>query len=277
MINYHDNLYDYPTKEEYLIRKHEIQEQELHSERFARICKFLENNYWNRENIDLEEKLFSIVETYGIEDHLINKPNLKIRQSRFQRYKKLQEFLSTLDLKTISSNIFLTNAFQLVISSYSHCVEIYNELLIQISNTMDFDDKTKKFEISWDIPKILEEFIPLRVQDCVGIPYYRPQDYKVSYIDILDKEHKYVYQDYNKYVDKSKKLAEDIYLLQMNLLTNSFPGELFNSCFEFETPDSYKQIIATYYLKLSDILENNGIQEVAQGLEQGTVLKKVRK
>lgn len=277
MTNYHGNLYDYPTKEEYLIRKHEIQEQELHSERFARISQFLEDNYWNRENMDLEEKLFSIVGTYGIEDHLINKPNLKIRQSRFQRYKKLQEFLSALDLKTIDSNIFLTTAFQLIISSYSHCVDIYNELLIQIANTVDFDDKTKKFEISYDIPKILEEFIPLRVQDCVGIPYYRPQDYKVSYIDILDKEHKYVYQDYNKYADNTKKLAEDIYLLQMNLLTNSFPGELFNSHFMFDTSDRYKQMLVTYYLKPSDILENNGIQQVVQSLEQGPVLKKVRK
>lgn len=267
MENKNDNLYNYPTKEEYIMNKNEIQEKELHSERFATISKFLDNNYWNRENVDLEKKLFSIVGTYGIEDNLINQSSSKKRLSRFKRYKKLQEFLASLDLKTIDSNIFLRTALRLVESSYSHCVTVYNELLIQMSKTTIEDDKVKKFQISCDIPKALEGFIPLNVQEHVGIPYYRPQDYKISYINILDKEHEYVYEDYNQYANKIHRLAEDIYLLQMNLFTNSFPGDLLNSQFQFYMPDEHTQMIVTYYLKPNDILKNNGIQHILESFE----------
>lgn len=262
-----NNTYEIPTKEEYLRNKRERQEKELHSERFAEINRILKDNYWNRENVDVEEKLFSIVGSYGIEDNFLYKSNSEKRLHRFKRYKKLQEFLTSLDLKTISSNIFLRTALQLMEASYSHCVAIYKELLIQISKTTIFDDEIKKFEITCDIPRALEGFIPLSVLENVGIPYYRPQDYKISYIDVLDKEHKYVYEDYNKYASKIKQLAEDIYLLQMNLFTNSFPGDLFNSQFIFYMPDKYTQMIVTYFLKPNDLLKNNGIQCILEEFE----------
>ena len=49
---------------------------------------FLTNNYWNRENKELEEKLFKIIGTYGLEEDMFDKSSEHHKSVRTKRYEK---------------------------------------------------------------------------------------------------------------------------------------------------------------------------------------------
>ena len=118
---------NYPTKEEYLAEINRIQNEELNSDRYVKIRKSLENHYWNRENKNLEEELFKIVGTYGLDDSLINKSDEYQKSVRLKRYAQLKKFFKGLSEEQINSNIFLKIANLYMKISVEECKEMISQ------------------------------------------------------------------------------------------------------------------------------------------------------
>lgn len=200
---------NYPTKEEYLAEINRIQSEELNSDRYAKVRKSLENHYWNRKNKDLEEELFKIVGTYGLEDYsLINKSDEYQKSVRLKRYAQLKRFFEGLSEEQINSNVFLkiTNLYMKI--SVKEC----NEMISQL----DLENPGKCFRAEYFIPETTQKHLPDYVNTQCAVLYYDPSAYKTDYVDVLDSSHINVYRDYNDFVRKITKLAEDIYFLELN-------------------------------------------------------------
>lgn len=205
-----------PTKREYFENIRKIQESELKSDRYASAYSFMnDNNYWNRENIALEEELFKIIRRYGIEDCGFNMSDHYIKNIRLRRYVKLKCFLDSLTEEQINSNIFLKNADLFMKTSAEDCSIILKQIL---DNVLDNEIKIKEIEI--DIPEQIKIYFSRLILTKTIVKHYDPKEYEVA-VCILDDSHKYVYEDYNKCVDKIQQLAEAIYHLQLNNMTLS--------------------------------------------------------
>lgn len=226
---------DYPTKEEFEEHKRKIQQEELKSDRFKKIQKFI-MEYQKRENIELERVLFKIVGTYGLEDNLINKRFDKRRIYKSKRYNELKKFMNSLSGDQINSNIYLKAAAMFMETSIIDCELIIRQLRTRIFN-LELSDRNQSIYINIDIPKERLELFPKMIYEVVRIPYYRPQDYKMAHVNILDETNSYIYTEYNQYVDNIKRLSEDIYQLQMCNLLSLFPEQIVNynfSIFNYE-------------------------------------------
>lgn len=244
-----NNLYNYPSKEEYIRKVHKIQEEELKSQRFKRVSEELSNNYWNRGGIELEKQLFEIVETPGMPEKLINKSDDYKRVYIFNKYLKLKQFMNYLSGEEINSNIFLKRAKEYMDLSLKDCMIVFDELKCQMTNIKN-DEENRILQIECEMPKSREEIIPLRIMEQKDIKYYRPQDHQISYINILPSDKKYIYKDYNEYVGRLNELAENIYMLQMNMIINMCSEEVFNYKFKInESMLKHKQFIASFTLK----------------------------
>lgn len=227
----------YPTENEYEENVNDIRRKELKSERFIKTKEFI-HNYYTRGNLELEVELFKIVGSYGLDDDLLGKEYKNIKKRKENRYKKLEKFLNSLTEEDINSNIYLKAATTFMKTSSEDCNIIIKQLESEMSS-LELSDKWQKIEINIDIPDEKLDLFPERISEETGIPYYRPQDYKVSYINLLDEYNQYVYREYNDYVRKNDKLANDIYHLQMwNLLSqlsidvNSYHFSIMNNSFE---------------------------------------------
>lgn len=203
---------DYSTIKEYFNKIERIQNNELKSERYVLAYSYLSNNYWNRENKDLEEELFKIIGLCGLEDSLINESSEYKKLIRLERYEKLKQFINSLSEEQINSNLFLKKTSLFMDLCEEDCSNIMYELYKKING----DNVSKSYTLELPIPNKIQEHIPNYIKTSAGIKYYNPKQYKVDYINILDKEHKYVYEDYNTVVEVIGKLAEDIYFLQLN-------------------------------------------------------------
>lgn len=238
---------DYPTKEEFEEHKRQIQQNELESDRFKNVEKFL-NDYHKRENRELEKKLFKIIGTYGLEDHLINKSFDEKRIYKIKRYNELKKFMNSLTQEQINSNLYLEAVSTFMETSIEDCDLIIKHLKEQISN-LELSDENQRLELNINIPKERLELLPTIIGEQVGIPYYRPQDYKIAYINVLDAENSHIYSEYNIYVRNIDKLATDIYHLQMWNLLSAYPEQIYNYYFSIMNNDFEHEFRTAYFVK----------------------------
>ena len=231
---------NYPTKEEYLAEINRIQNEELNSDRYVKIRKSLENHYWNRENKNLEEELFKIVGTYGLDDSLINKSDEYQKSVRLKRYAQLKKFFKGLSEEQINSNIFLKIANLYMKISVEECKEMISQL--------NLENPGNCFKTEYLIPETTQKHLPDYVNTQCAVLYYNPSAYKTDYVDVLDLSHINIYQDYNDLVGKITKLAEDIYFLELNYqIVRNFNNLI---CFNFQIyhPGRDNKFIASFFL-----------------------------
>ena len=235
----------YPTKQEYEENIKRIREKELHSDRFQKTKKFV-RSFSYRMNLELEKKFFKIVGTYGLDDDLINKSYNEKRIRKAKRYDKLKQFMNSLTEEQISSDLYLTAASKFMETSLIDCPMIIENLRKQIDD-LGISDRYRLFEINIDIPKERLDIFPMTILETVSVPYYRPQDYKRSYVDILDEYNKHIYEEYNEYVRVINKIAEDIYHLQLWNFLSTYPEQINTSSFII---NQYQhEFCTTFYVK----------------------------
>lgn len=232
---------NYPTKKEYLDEINRIQTEELNSDRYAKAKKTLENYTWNRENKDLEQELFKIVGTYGLEGSLINKPLEYQKSVRLRRYVQLKKFFEGLSEEQINSNVFLKIAKLYMEISVGECKEMLSQL--------NLENPGKCFTAEYFIPETTQQHLPDYVNTQRAILYYNPSVYKTDYVDVLDSSHINVYRDYNVFVGKITKLVEDIYFLELNYqIVRNFNNLI---CYHFQIyhPGHDNKFIASFFLR----------------------------
>ena len=244
---------EYPTKEEYFQEVARIQSEELKSDRYTLAYEFLKNNYWDRKNKNLEDELFKIIE---IEDPMYDKSDNYKKDVRMKKFELLKQFMNSLTDDQLESNIFLKYAkifkeisildCSNIIRELNNKIKCYNGSPIQLNCQMT--DQTQKC--------ILEH---ISTQTC--IKYYRPQDYKLDYINVLDPKHQYVYNDYNMCVNKIIKLVEDIYFLQINDILYSVPSAI---CYHFQVYNPGHYFIVNFFTRIKD---NQVDDEVSEQLD----------
>lgn len=233
---------NYPTKEEYLAEINRIQREELNSDRYAKVRKSLKKHYWNRPNKDLEEELFKIVGTYGLEDsYLVYKPYEYQKSVRLQRYVQLKKFFEGLSEEQINSNIFLKIANLYMRISVEECNEMISQLKLE--------NPGKCFRTEYSISKTAQQHLPDCVNTQRAVLYYNPSVYKTDYVDVLDSSHINVYRDYNDLVGKITKIAEDIYFLELNYQIVRNFNDLICYHFEIYHPGHNNKYIASFFLR----------------------------
>lgn len=240
-----EELYkDYPTEEEFYEEIKRIQNEELNSDRYMLAYAFLTNNYWNRENKKLEEELFKIIGTYGLEEDMFDKSSEHHKSVRTKRYEILKQFIGSLSLEQINSNIFLKSTYLFMNMSNEVCSTIMTELYDKING----GNVSGSLTLELEIPEKTQELIPNYISGLRGIKYYRPEAYRTEYIDVLDSTHKYVYDDYNSLVRKIGKLAEDVYYLQLNEMVYNTPSL---ECYHFQVyhPGYNDHFIASFFIR----------------------------
>lgn len=238
---------DYPTKKEFEEHKRQIQRNELDSDRFKKVKIFV-NDYCKRENKELEKKLFKIIGTYGLEDNLINKSFDEKKINKIKRYNKLKKFMNSLTEDQINSNLYLQAVSMFMETSIEDCEFIIRRLKEKIED-LELSDENQRLELNINIPTKRLKLLPTSISEQVGIPYYRPQDYKTEYINVLDVENAYIYSEYNRYVRNINKLATDIYHLQMWNLLSAYPEQIYNYYFSILSNDFEHEFRTAYFVK----------------------------
>lgn len=235
---------DYPTKDEYLNRVKQIQSEELKSDRYMLVYVFLTHNYWNRENEDLEKELFKIIGTHDLEESIFNESSEYKKSLRMKKNEMLKQFISSLTEEQINSNIFLKSTYLFMNMSNEVCSAIMTELYDKINS----ENVPNLLTLEFQIPEKTQELIPNYIPGQKGIKYYRPEDYRTDYIDVLDSTHKYVYEDYNLLVEKLGKLAEDVYYLKLNEMIFNIPSL---ECYHFQAyhPGYNNHFIASFFVR----------------------------
>lgn len=237
------------TKEEFEKEIKTINENELKSSRYWNAYIYLANNYWNRRNLELENELFKIIGVYGLEKDMINESNDTVKLTRLKIYSILNQFMDSLTEEQIDSNIFLKTADIFIKNSNKDCLDIINH----VNNFKNIDS----ISMDYPIPQYIQNYIPEYINTQVGIEYYKPEDYKIEYIDVLDLEHKYVYDDYNLCVKRLGKILEDIYFLEINNILYNNPNLI---CYHFQVyhPGDNNKFIVGFFNNKEN---NNTIQK----------------
>ena len=254
-----DDIYrEYPTKDEYYKEIEKIQNDELKSERYVLTHAFLMNNYWNRKNINLENELFKIIGSCGLEDPLLNESYDLRSESRMKKYEYLNQFMNSLSNEQINSNIFLKNTNLFMNMSSEVCFNIIDELYDKL-NSADVSDF---LEFKVPIPHETQMLILNYITEYTNVKYFEPKDYRNSCISILDSEHKYVYEDYNLFVQKMGKLAEDIYFLKLNdILSNDSSIEC-NRLYLYHSGNDNHFIVNFFIVPKQEISYNKNLEYV---------------
>lgn len=195
-------------KTEFENRILEIQQKELNSERFKKISEFVKQ-YDMRKNRHLEEELFKIIGTYGLDDHLISQDYENRKKFKINQYNKLKQFMDSLSDEEINSNLYFKAVKQFMETSEIDCVNIITQLNKKIDE-LEETDRVQSLELNLNIPNERLELLPVTIKEQVGIPYYKPEVYKTEYIDILDTKHIRIYYTYNSYVRKINGVSIDI-------------------------------------------------------------------
>lgn len=258
------------VQEEYFEKIRKIHEDELNSDKYTSIYKFMVDNYWNRKNQKLEEELFKIVGTYGIEDDILNMPNDYKKDARLKRYAKLKNFLDSLSGEQIGSNIFLKSAYIFMKTSIDDCSNILNKL----NEIIDNGNETGSITFESNIPDTTKLHIPDYIQTGTAINYYRPEEYKMEYINLLDNSHKYVYEDYTELVRNIGKIMEDIYFLQLNNITNVISNDLMCCNFQVYHPGDNDCFISSFFV--NDKLNSKETNKLEMFEEAKRVLEMVK-
>ena len=80
------------------------------------------------------------------------------------------------------------------------------------------------------------------------ISYYKPQDYKIDYVQILNDENIEYYRIYNKIVNIVKKICEDIYMLQLWNSLSKYNDQVALSHFSSRINSSEKIFSLSFHL-----------------------------
>lgn len=221
-----DEYSGYPTKEEYEENIRQINKKELASSRFEITKEFIEQLN-QREYRDLEEKLFSIVGSYSIDDKtLYNKKYSDKKLIKLKRFYDLKRFMDSLTPDQIQSNKYLKAASLFIETSVRDCEFIIKSMQEKAKDLSPGEKQTYNLDV--DIPKDRLTMLPTRISETTKIPYYRPEAYRDEYVYLLDEDNRYVYDEYNKYVNNIIKLVTDIYNLQIWNLATKYEEEINN-------------------------------------------------
>lgn len=202
------NFEGYPTLEEIQSAEGIIQNQELNSDRYAKVRATLEEYYQNRANEDLEKELFKIVGNYELEYSLSGESKDYQKSERLKRYIQLKKFFKGLSEEQINSNAFLKITKFYMGISVEECEKMLSQL--DLENQVE----TGNFRIDYPIPETVQKSLPeyVRTQcsiDCLGTD-------KIKHIYVLDYKHINEYYDFNKLVERITKIASDVFLLELN-------------------------------------------------------------
>lgn len=218
--------FDHPTKEEYEENIRQINEKELNSSLFKETKEFVEQ-LEKRENRKLEEELFSIVGNYIFEAKSLYIRNYSDKKLFYlKRFYAFVSFINSLKPEDISSNLYLKVASQLLDASAIDCEEFVK--MMQDESATLASGERGVYSLDIDIPEERLKIFPLRINTMTGVKYYRPEVYVTEYVYRLTEENRYVYDEYNKYVNNVIKLATDIYHLQIWNIASKYKDEINN-------------------------------------------------
>lgn len=220
------------TKEEYEKQILEIRKKELESLKFEAVCLFLEK-FNKRENLDLENILFEILNTSSIEDDYVEEKYRKLN-----KFINLKVFLSSLTQEQLESNVYLKKAYNLIDLSCKDCGDIIINLEKQML-TMD----NNIINIEMNIPSETAKLLPNTVSEQAIIPL---SDSQIDFVNLLDKENEHIYSEYNECVSKIDSMAEDIYRLQMNKMLLECSYEIGNNTFNIFNSSKEAKFITSF-------------------------------
>ena len=200
---------------DYVAAVNKVQQEELHSKNYKIASDFLNNTYYNRGSLDMEEELFNIIGNHSLENDYLYLTDSDKKEGRIERYKKLLDFMVDLSDEQINSNIFLKSTKELIDNPID-CKIILDRLKNKIGGNSD-----KLISTEMEIPKTVKKVLPKRIHTTKYVKYYNPKVYKYEYIDALDSEHQHIYNDYNTFVYRQTALVENIYLLQLNTILSN--------------------------------------------------------
>ncbi len=226
------------------------------------------NNYWNRQNRNLEDELFEMVGTYGTKDEMFNVSNDYKKTARLKRYAKLKSFIDSLTEEEIASNIFLKSANSFMKTSTKDCSIILDEL----NETISSGNESNTITVNCDIPDETQELIPEYIDNTKSIKYYRPEWYQEECINVLNYNYMKVYRDYNDCVSKIGKIAEDIYFLNLNNVLATLSTDLMCYHFQVYHPGKNNHFIASFAVNNKEA--NKIDMAILNEQTDGKVLKK---
>lgn len=237
----------YLTKEEYENQVRLLHQTELDSEVYKKIYTFLQNEFWNRQNIELEEKLFAIIGSYDFEESIWNESFSNKQLKRIKQYEKLKNFIESLSEEQINNNPYLKQASVFMVSSkkdIEYIIKIFEDNLFH-------NQEEQKSRIEIVLPFREEQIcqIPLHKSLTSRISYYQPNTYKTSYIPVLDQEHIYVYEEYNEYARKVENLLSDIYFWQLTKEMFSYSEYVHFCYFQILHNCGQNEFVASFVLK----------------------------
>lgn len=232
-------------KEEFEKNVKKIQQKELQSDRFKFVQKFMAD-YRIRSNRDLENKLFKIVG--NDEEQLLIKSYDDRKVDKTIRFNELKKFMNSLTQEQINSNIYLKTVAIYMETSIKDCKLIMEQLEEQLSN-LKVSDENQNLKLNVNIPKERLNIFPTIIRVQVSVPYCSIPNYKVTSVNVLDEENLQLYNEYNFYVKKINKLANDIYHLQIWNLLSIYPEQINNYYFLIFNNDSEQQFKTAYYVK----------------------------
>ena len=130
------------------------------------------------------------------------------------KYYQLIKFLSKVTPDQINSNIYFKKVKEYMDICFKECKKATEELY----KTKSYNNK--QIELKLESPNYTIDDLPSYINDKVELIEYGIFNNKTRYVDILDWSHRYVYEDYNKFITNSEKLCKIIYILQLNNLLN---------------------------------------------------------
>ena len=128
-------------------------------------------------------------------------------------------------------------------------------------------DNSTCITLSTPISKEINDIIPNYINQTVQIKYYKPNDYKMAFINVLDSSNEYVYKEFNDYVFRLCKTAEDIYFLHLNnLIINE--SNIICSRFQIYNTEYEKKFITDFLIKkdldINLLAKSNGFDSVEE-------------
>ena len=136
-------------------------------------------------------------------------------------------------------------------TSAEDCQIILNELNEAINN----GNQSRSITVKCAIPDKIQKYIPEYISTQTCIKYYRPEAYKIDYIDVLDSSHKQVYEDYNDCIGKIGKIVEDIYFLQLNNIITTLSSDLMCYHFQVYHPEYDHHFNASFFVRSKEAIQ----------------------
>lgn len=189
--------------------------------------------YYIRENIDLEKRLFKIVGTSIYNDDIFVKNYEERKNNRLEKFYLLKEFLNLLTEEQINSNIYLKVTDYFIKYSIDDCIIIFEELQKESLKLMK-NNKTKIIELS------------------VTISNERIKKFPVINIKQMEE-----FNEYYKIRQNIICLITNIYQLQLWNMLSKYDGQIDNYKFEIKNIENEYKFILNFSLKINDVLQLN--------------------